>query len=144
MAYSAYLQSSLGNGYRYLRAILVSGTQHVSQSSCVRLSLYYVSGVSLGVRVPRCVTSARDDGLLLYVMSWLGDACNLWLPLDVDVTDSGCNAQLQFEVTYDVTVNQGSVNVANVAVNSGRCMGKYYVMHLNDCNLTSFGYFRDV
>jgi hypothetical protein len=132
LKYAATLTQSTAANYKYPRAVLVSGTQHIAQSSCVHFELYYASGVSISARVPRCVASGDDDGLLLRVTSPLGDAWHhVWLPLDVtDVT--GCDAQLQFEVFYDITSTlPTNAAVANFTVNSGRCTGTLVIGIMN-------------
>ena len=111
--------------YATPRAILISGVQQVSQTSCVRFGLYYMIGVSLIVRVPKCISTNDKYGTLLVITDGLGDAWhNVWLPLMVNDT---CDAQLQFEVIYDIGFTlQSKISIGNILLEEKACMGNYY------------------
>ena len=120
MVFSVQLTS---NFYYYSnpRAILVSGNQIISKSSCVLFELYYSEGVSLSVRVPKCVYTADKFGTLLLITDGLGSAWhNLWLPLEVY---EKCDVQLQFEVIYDISYAMDTkISIGNILLFDNSCM----------------------
>ena len=119
MAYTAFL-TSLAINYTYPRAILISGIQQISQSSCVQFEAYIKKIVSLHVRVPKCIKTFDSEGSLLTVTEGLGDAWHkIWLPL---IVSAECDAQLQFEVVYDTNFGMNvAASLTNVLLNNGNC-----------------------
>lgn len=114
-------------GYVYPQTILVTGTETIIQPSCVQFNLYYTNGASFGVRVPKCVHTAADDGLLLYLVgNGLGDVWHtVWLPLNVAAGfGDKCDVQLQFEAVYDTKLGLGQKTaLGDVFVKSSECFG---------------------
>lgn len=105
------------------RAVLVSGRQTITQSSCAVFTVYYTSAQSFNVRAPACIQSDTGGVLLQVTASSLGATWhNVWLPLTLATGVTACDAQLQFEVFYDgegialdVSVAIGSVSVDNTS-----------------------------
>ena len=110
--------------YSNPRAILISGTQRVSRTSCVLFDLYYAKGVSLNIRVPKCVLSSDDYGTLLLVTEGLGDVWHrVWLPI---VVAGDCDAQIQIEVIYDINFStESKVSIGNVTLLDKNCVGSF-------------------
>jgi hypothetical protein len=128
-AFVAQLSDNLFE-YDNPRAVLVSGRQTITQSSCAVFTVYYTSAQSFNVRAPACIQSDTGGVLLQVTASSLGATWhNVWLPLTLATGVTACDAQLQFEVFYGTTTPGLSVAIGIVNVVNTSCIG--------ECNVVS-------
>ena len=127
------MRALVSNAINYANplAVLVSGKQKIVQESCVHFQLYYTTGLSFSVRVPKCINTTSSEGLLLQITNGLGDAWHkIWLPLIL--IGNQCDVQLQFEVIYDYLYRIGAKTaVKDVLLSEGKCT---HGMSLYVCN----------
>jgi hypothetical protein len=92
--------------------------------------------VSFSVRVPKCVATVDENGLLLQVSSSLGYAFHS-VSLPIDVVSDSCDLQLQFEMVYDGSLGGGiAASVGNVTLTNGSCLGMRLTLSLTKSALS--------